>query len=78
MTHPLAASAVKAACDPGATAEGKNSIRRDKCSCGGTGACRFIPLSHETFGRTEPATFALLDKVVEFDLERVASSVIVS
>ena len=73
--HPLVASAVKAAArDTGATAEGKDSLKRDKYSLTGTGACRFVPLSHETFGRAGPAAFALLNEIAEF----VASSGVVS
>ena len=75
VTHPLAASAVKAAArDTGATAKGKDSLKRDKYCRTGTGACRFVPLSHETFGRAGPAAFALLNEIVEF----AASSGVVS
>ena len=67
MTHPLAASAVKAAArETGATAKGKDALKRDKYSHTGTGASRFVPLSHETFGRVGPAAFALLNEVAEF------------
>ena len=67
VTHPLAASAVKAAArDTGAAAKGKDSLKRDKYSRTGTGACRFVPLSHETFGRAGPAAFALLNEITEF------------
>ena len=45
VMHPLAASAVKAAAwDTGATAEGKESLERDKYSRTGTSACWFAPL----------------------------------
>ena len=40
----------------------------------GTGACRFIPLSHEKFGRAGPGAFALLNESAEF----AASSGVVS
>ena len=67
VTHPLAASAVKAAArDTGATARGKDSLKRDKYSRTGTGACQFVPLSHETFGRAGAAAFALLNEIAEF------------
>ena len=62
MTHPLAAPVVKAAArDTGA--KGKDSLERDTCSHIGTGACRFVPLSHETLGRAGPAAFALLNDI---------------
>ena len=75
VTHPLAASAVKAAArDTGATAMGKDSLTRDNYSRTSTGACRFVPQSHETFGHGKPAAFALLNEIAEF----VASSGVVS
>ena len=75
VTHPLAVSAVKdAARDTGATAKGKDSLKRDKYSRTGMGACRLVPLSHETFGRAGPAAFALLNEIAEF----AASSGVVS
>ena len=65
--HPLGASAVKAAAyDTGATAKGKDLLKRDKFSCTDTGACQFDPLSHQTFGRAGPAAFALLNEISEF------------
>ena len=67
VTHPLAAFAVKAAArDTDATAKGKDSLKRDKFSRTGTGAYRFVPLSHETFGHAGPAAFALLNESAEF------------
>ena len=67
VTHPLAASAVMAAArDTGTTAQGKGTLKRDKQSRTGTVACRFVPLSHETFGRAGPAAFALLNEIAEF------------
>ena len=67
MTHPLAAAAVKvAARDTGATAKGKDSLKRDKYSRTGTGAYRFVPLSHEMFGHAGPAAFALRNNIAEF------------
>ena len=75
MSHPLAASAVTAAArDTGATAKGKDSLKRDTYSQTGADACRFVPLSHETFGRAGPEAFALLNEIVEF----AASSGVVS
>ena len=75
MTHPLAASAVKAAArDTGATGKGKGSLKRDKSSLTGTGASRFFPLSHETFVHAGPAAFALVNEIAEF----AASSGVVS
>ena len=75
VTHPLAASTAKAAArDRGVTAKGKHSLKRDKYSRTGTGACRFVALSHETFGRAGPATVALFNEIVEF----LASSGVVS
>ena len=44
----------------------KERTRRDKYSRTGTGACRFVPLSHETVGRARPAAFALLNEIAEF------------
>ena len=62
MIHPLIASAVQAAArDTGATAKGKNRLRRDMYSCTSTGACRFHPLSHEMFGRAGPVALSLLN-----------------
>ena len=46
--------------DTGATAKGYDSLERDKYSQTGKGACRFVPLSHETFGRAGHAALALL------------------
>ena len=67
VTHPLAASAVRAAArDTGATAKGKNSLKRDKYSRTGMGACRFVPLRHEKFGRAGPAALALRNEIAEF------------
>ena len=75
MTHPLAASAVMAAArDTGTTAKGKDSLQREKYSRTGTGACRLIPLSHETFCCAGRPAFALLNEIAEF----AASSGVVS
>ena len=65
---------MSAARDTGAAATGKDSLKRDKYSRTGTGACRFVPLSHETFGRAGPASFALLTEIAGF----AASSGVVS
>ena len=53
------------ACDTGAAGKGKNSLKRDKYSRTGMGACRFVPQSHETFGRARSAAFALLIEIAE-------------
>ena len=67
VTHPLASSAVvTAAWGTGASAEAKDAVKRDKYSRTGTGACRFVPLSHETYGRAGPPAFALLHELAEF------------
>ena len=67
MTHPLTASAAKAAArDTGATAKGKDLLKRDKYSRNSTGACRFVPLSHEMFRCAGPAAFDLLNEIAEF------------
>ena len=56
------------------TAKGKDSLKWDKYSCTSTGACRFVTLSHETFGRAGPEAFALINEVAVF----AASSGVVS
>ena len=37
-----------------------------KYSRTGTGARRFVPLSHETYGRAGPEAFALLNEIAEY------------
>ena len=54
---------VAAARDTGATAKWNDSLQRDKYSRTGTGACRFVRLRHETYGRAGPAAFALLNQI---------------
>ena len=67
VTHPLAFSAVAAAaCGTGVSAAAKDALKRDKYGRTGTGACRFVPLSHETYGRAGPPAFALLHELAEF------------
>ena len=69
VTHPLASSAVAAAAwETGVSAEAKDTLKRDKYgrTLAGTGACRFVPLSHETYGRAGPPAFALLNELAEF------------
>ena len=67
VTHPLAASDVAAAArTTGATAEAKDALKRNKYSRTGTGACSFVPLSHETYGRAGPEAFALLNEIAEY------------
>ena len=67
VIHPLAFSAVAAAAwGTGVPAEAKDALKRDKCGRTGTGACRFVPLSHETYGRADPLAFAPLRELAEF------------
>ena len=67
VTHPLASSAVAAAAwGTGESAESKDALKRDKYGRTGTGACRFVPLSHETYGRAGRPAFALLYELAEF------------
>ena len=67
MTHPLAASVVAAAAwTTGATAEAKDALERNKYSRTGTGACRLVPLRHETYNRAGPEAFALLNEIAEY------------
>ena len=47
------------------SAEAKDALKRDKYGCTGTGACRFVPLSHETYGLAGPPAFALLHELAE-------------
>ena len=66
VTHPLAGSAVAAAgLTTGATVEAKNTLKQNKTSRTGTGACRCVPLSHDTYGRARPEAFALPNEVAE-------------
>ena len=67
VTHPLAASAdATAARTTGATAEAKDALERNEYSCAGTGACRFVLLSRETYGRAGPVAFALLNEISSY------------
>ena len=43
-----------------------HASRPRRCQSSVTGACRFVPLSHETFGRAGPVAFALLNEIAEF------------
>ena len=66
VTHPLAASNIAAAAKTdGAAATAADARKRDKYGRTGTGACSFVPLSHETFGRVGPAAFAFLARVAK-------------
>ena len=66
-THPPAASAVpEAAWTRGATAEAKDALKRNQYRRTGTGACSFLPFSHETYGRTGPDAFALLNEIADY------------
>ena len=49
----------------GATAEAKDALKWNKYSRTGTGACRFVPLSHETYDRAGREAFALLNEIAE-------------
>ena len=67
VTHPLSSSAVAAeAWGTGSSAEAKDALKRDKYGRTGTGVCRVVPLSHDTYGRAAPSAFALLHELVEF------------
>ena len=67
VTHPLASSAVAAAAwGTGVSADAKDALKRHKYGRTGTGACRFVPLSHETYGRVGLPAFALLQNRAEF------------
>ena len=48
------------------SAEAKDALKRDKYGRIGTGACGFVPLSHESYGRAGPPAFALLHELAEF------------
>ena len=66
VTHPLASSAVAAAAwGTGVSAEAKDAFERGKYGRTGTGACRFVTLFHETYGRAGPPAFALLQELPE-------------
>ena len=67
VTHPLASFAVAvAAWGTGVSSEAKDALKRDKYSHTCTVACRFVPLSHETYGRAGPPACALLHELAEF------------
>ena len=67
VTHPLASYAVAAtAWCTGVSATAKDALKRDKYGRTGMGACRFVPLSHETYGRAGPPAVALLHELAEF------------
>ena len=67
VIHPLASPAVAAAAwGTTVSPEAKFALTRDKYCRTGTGACRFVPLSHETDGRTGPPPSALLHELAEF------------
>ena len=48
------------------SAEAKDALKREKYGRTGTGACRAVPRSHETYGRAGPPMFALLNELAEF------------
>eukprot|EP00892_Ulva_mutabilis_P001703 jgi/Ulvmu1/11533/UM078_0022.1 len=59
VTCPVAPSRVAAAANtPGAAAQLMDDRKQDKYGRSGTGACRFVSLSHETFGRVGMAAQA--------------------
>ena len=67
LAHPHASSAVAAAAwGTRVSAETKDALKQDKYGRTGTGACRFVPLSHETYGRAGPPVFALFHELAEF------------
>ena len=67
MTHQLASSSVAAAAwGTGVSAEAKDALKRDKYGRTGTGACRFVPLSNDMYGRAGPPAFALVHELAEF------------
>ena len=47
------------------SAEAKDTLRWDKYGRAATGACRFVPLSHERYGQVGPPAFALLHDLAE-------------
>ena len=47
-------------------ADAKDALKRNKHSRTGAGACRFVLLSHETYGRADPAAFDLLNEIAEY------------
>ena len=67
VTHPISSSAIAtAAWGTGVSAKAKDALKRGKYGRTGTGACRFVPLSHETYGRAGCPAFALLHELAEF------------
>ena len=64
ITHPLASSALlRASAQGGATARAAEAAKRRKYARSGTGACVFIPLAHETYGRAGPAAWRFLRRL---------------
>ena len=63
-----------AAREAGTSARLRDQQKRDKYGRSGTGACRFVPLSHETFGRAGQPAFALLNEIAEFAADMGAVS----
>ena len=67
VTHPLGASAIATAgWTTGATAEAEDALKFNKYSRTSTGTCRFVTVSHETYGRAGLEDFALLNKTAEY------------
>ena len=74
-THPLASSKLgRAAAKDAAAACKSEADKVRKYERTGTGACAFVPLAHETFGRAGPAAFAFLNKIAGAVLSSGAAS----
>ena len=58
-------SVTAAAREEGATAARAEREKRTKYSKAELGVNEFVPLSHETYGRVAPATFAFLHRIAE-------------
>lgn len=66
VVHPLAKSYVRAAAETGgATALEAERKKRVKYGTSGTGACKFYPLAHETYGRVGPAAYQFLNSLAD-------------
>ena len=46
--------------------EARVALKRDKGGRTGTGACRFVPLFHETYSLAGPQAFQVLHQLAEF------------
>ena len=64
VTHPLSSSAVASSARRGGEAAKRaEDAKYRKYGRSGTGACGFVPLAHETYGRTGQAAFLFLSKL---------------